>query len=74
VSYSLARDGQVSLTVFDVAGRPVRVLEQGRLQAGRHERLWNRQDGQGREVAAGCYFVRLSTGQHMLVRKLELLK
>jgi hypothetical protein len=74
VSYSLARDGQVSLTVFDVAGRPVRVLEQGRLQAGRHERLWNRQDEQGREVAAGCYFVRLSTGQHTLVRKLELLK
>ena len=44
------------------------------MPAGVQELVWNRLDNQGRSVAAGCYFVRLSQNQKTLVRKLELVE
>jgi flagellar hook assembly protein FlgD len=34
----------------------------GELAAGRHQRLWDGTDDQGRSVASGIYFARLASG------------
>jgi hypothetical protein len=58
-AYYLPRPGEVILSVFDVRGRLVRILKQGRQQDGYHSTTWNGLTGDGRRVAAGVYFYRL---------------
>jgi hypothetical protein len=61
VRYSLAGDADISLRVFDAAGRSVRTLQAGMMRAGSHSSVWNGTDDRGRRVAHGIYFVRLET-------------
>jgi YVTN family beta-propeller protein len=60
--FSLARPGVVSVAVYDVLGREVRVLARGQTFSAGPQRLgWDGRDGAGREVGAGVYLVRLRT-------------
>jgi len=61
-----------SLAIYDVAGRPVRILAAGTLAAGRTEYAWDGRNDAGRPVAPGVYFARLRAGQDVLVRKVIL--
>jgi hypothetical protein len=63
LAFELPRDSVVRLAVYDVAGRIVRHLVEGRpLPAGRHEVVWNGTDEAGRAVAPGVYWYRLEAG------------
>jgi len=65
--------GLVRAVVYDVAGRRVRVLQDGVLQPGYHERTWDR-SGRGEEqVAPGVYFLRMEGAGVRMTRKLVLL-
>ncbi len=55
-AFGLAHAADVSLMLFDVAGRSVSKLADRRLSAGSHIMRWDGIDGQGRLVAAGLYF------------------
>ncbi len=57
--FALPRDGEARLRVFDVAGRLVRTLHQGRITAGSHVRVWDGLDDRGSRSRAGMYFYRL---------------
>jgi hypothetical protein len=59
VSYNLPSDGEYDLTIYDILGRKVRVLEQGFLLAGPRRAFWDGTDQYSRNVASGMYFVRL---------------
>ncbi len=65
---------RVALGIFDVAGRRVRALHDGPLDAGAHERAWDGRNDAGERVAAGTYFVRLVTEDRTLVRKATLVR
>ncbi|MBZ0267177.1 T9SS type A sorting domain-containing protein, partial [bacterium] len=56
-------DEPVRLEIFDVQGRLVRVLENGRRTAGRYASAWDGLDAERRPVPAGVYFVRLDAGE-----------
>jgi hypothetical protein len=60
ISFELARPMEVSLAVFDVAGRQVRMLRSGGVSAGRHGVDWDGRDAGGNAVSAGIYLVRFS--------------
>jgi len=60
LSFTLAADADVELTLHDVAGRRVRVLGNGRRTAGGHSIRWDGRNESGDRVAAGIYFARLS--------------
>jgi hypothetical protein len=64
----------VALAVYDMGGRLVRTLVAERLEPGQHRRLWDGRDAQGRTVAAGTYFARLSTRGQVVTRPLSLVK
>ncbi len=66
--YTLPREAEVSLAVFDLAGRRLAELERGRLPAGEHRVTWNFRDGSGREFAAGYYVIKLRVGDRTLTR------
>ena len=54
-------DGDVSVDLFDVMGRHVRRLASGRFPIGTHATTWDGRDAQGRAVASGVDFVRLTS-------------
>ena len=60
--YTLPSAAPVRLALFDVAGRRVRVIEEGGRDAGEHAAPFDGSDADGRAVAAGLYFVRLEAG------------
>jgi hypothetical protein len=75
IRYDLPRDSRVTLRVYDVSGRLVRVLRDGTTEpAGRHEATWNGRDGAGRAAASGVYFYRLETEDYTETRRMLLLK
>ncbi|MBN2201760.1 hypothetical protein JW777_07400 [bacterium] len=59
VHYRLAAAGDVTLTVFDILGKPVTVLESGWRPGGGHRAVWNGTDKDGRRVPSGVYFYRI---------------
>jgi hypothetical protein len=62
LSYRLVEPSEVTLRVFDVTGRLVRVLDAGSRAAGEHRVEWDGRDLDGHPVASGVYLARLSTG------------
>jgi hypothetical protein len=66
---ALAEPADVALEVIDIAGRRVRTLAHGPLAGGRHDMAWNLADDEGRTVAVGVYFARVTVGAHVATRR-----
>lgn len=62
VEFALAEGALVRLRIFDVEGRPVRRLYDGRLPAGEHGLSWDGTTNAGRPAPAGVYWMRLEVG------------
>jgi hypothetical protein len=56
IRFDLANASEVSLTIFDLNGRLVKLLTQSYLSAGTHISLWNGRDEQGKAIDSGVYF------------------
>lgn len=74
ISYSLRAPGDAELVIYDLAGRRVKTLVSGHIEAGPHDAQWDGLDEQGRRVASGVYLYRLVTGQFSETRRMVLLK
>ena len=74
VRFSLARAADVSLNVYDVAGRRVRALENEWRPAGERAISWDGRDDSGRSVANGVYLVRLVADGVSRTRRVTVLR
>jgi hypothetical protein len=74
IAYDLASGEAVTLAIYDVQGKRVRELVNGRQPAGRHRVEWDGRDGRGQRVASGVYFYRLEAGAYTSTKKMVLLK
>ena len=74
VKFALPEDSSVRLEIYDVLGRKVRKLFEGRKEAGRYSMIWDGKDERGRDVSSGVYVIRLEVGKENLSRKLILLR
>jgi hypothetical protein len=70
LDFTLARPGHIELSIFDVGGRRVRVLDRGPHEAGAHRALWDGRDDDHAAVPVGVYFIRLNTGDASFHRRL----
>lgn len=61
IRFRLATAGEATLTIYDVSGRRVRTLAEGRHEAGEHVRPWDGADARGRQMGAGIYWMELVT-------------
>jgi len=74
IAFEVARPTALTISLYDLRGRRVARLADGRFAAGPHTVPWLGGDAGGRRVAAGVYLVRLagpgfaSTGRVTLVR------
>jgi hypothetical protein len=62
LAFDLPRAGHVTLAIYDVAGRRVRLLVDGMREPGRYGETWDGRVGAGAGQAAGVYFARLQVG------------
>jgi len=76
ITYTLAAETTVKVSVHDTAGRLVAVLTDGTAPAGTHTIHWNGTNGAGRPASSGVYIYTLATGDSKEVesRKMILLK
>ena len=74
IRYSIPNDSEpVSLVVYDVNGRRIRVLVDDVQTAGEHFVKWDGKNEHGKRVAPGIYFYRLKVGGASLAKKMILL-
>lgn len=60
----------LEISIFDVAGRRVRLLEQGTARAGEFSTDWDLRGSDGRAVSVGVYFARLQLGNLTRTQKI----
>jgi hypothetical protein len=74
IRYQVASAADVSLCVYDAAGRLVRRVVDGACEPGYYTQVWDSRDDLGRKVPAGVYFVRLQTDDYQRTEKAVLLR
>ena len=66
--------GYVTLKIYNVQGELVRTLVEGHQSAGPKKAAWHAQDTDGRRVASGVYFYRMTAPDFEKTRKMLLLQ
>ncbi|MBN1292762.1 MAG: T9SS type A sorting domain-containing protein [Candidatus Latescibacteria bacterium] len=74
LSYMVSKDTEVILEVYDILGRKVRHLADGKHTKGTYSAIWNGKDYTGRDVTSGLYFARLTAEGYHDTIKLVLIK
>lgn len=74
MQFDLGRGAPVRILVYDSAGRRVRQLVSGALEAGSHEVSWDARDDAGRAVPSGIYLFRLVAPEGVASRRVTLLR
>jgi len=74
IPFGLSKRVNISLRVYDAAGRLVRTIAEGNREAGHYVESWDGRDEGGRAVASGVYFCRLDAGTFRQTRKTILLR
>ncbi|MDR3628415.1 MAG: ice-binding family protein [Ignavibacteriaceae bacterium] len=73
IQYSLQKTGQVSLKVYNILGKEVATLVNGRQEAGSYTVPFNNSNGT-LGLSSGVYFYRLQAGSFVSTKKLILMK
>jgi M6 family metalloprotease-like protein len=75
ISFSLGKRESVTLTMFDVAGRPIATLiKNADMSSGTHSSSWDGRDENGSFAASGVYFCRIQTDSFSALRKMVLIR
>src|SRR3990172_1448953 len=69
INFSLPKDSDVELTVYNILGQQVEVLVNGFRNAGTYELTWDASN-----LPSGVYIYRLETGSNVISKKMMLLK
>ena len=70
----MPREQAVELSIYDLGGRRVAVVQRGVLAAGEHRLEWGGRTDSGAPAASGVYLVRFRSGDFTQVRRLLLVR
>ncbi len=74
ISYDIASNSNVLLEIYDMRGRIIKSIVNQKQALGRYEVEWRGIDNLGKQVAAGIYFSKLTSGNKVFHRKMILMK
>lgn len=72
--FSLPKETDVTIAIFDITGRVVKVITRDKFTAGQYEVDWDAKNDNNNQVASGVYFYRIVAGGFSDVKKMVLLK
>jgi len=74
IEFTINQSLDLTLTVYNLIGEPVKVLAQGRYTKGTHRVIWRATDERGSLVPNGIYFYRLDSKKGVAIRQLIVLR
>ena len=74
LSFSLPERVMTNLTIYNVAGYPVRELLNQALTEGEHQIIWDGKDHSGSSVGSGTYFARLTIADQVRTIRMLLVR
>lgn len=74
VSYGLPEQTKTMITVYDITGKLITILQDGIEQPGWHTITWNGEDARGNQCPSGVYFIKLNAEEAHIIKKLILLQ
>lgn len=74
ITYHLAEQVRVSLTVYNARGQAVRLLADGVQDPGAYTVVWDSRDASGNRLPSGVYVYRLQAGKQVFHRKMLLIQ
>ena len=69
IRYSLKEEAEISLAIYDILGREVKNLYEGRKQAGEYNAIFSSEN-----ISSGIYLIKLATKKSMHVQKAAFIK
>jgi hypothetical protein len=67
IELDLPASGDVQVCIYDIQGRKISTVIEGRKDAGSYSAVWNGDDAQGAAVASGVYFCRARVGNGPII-------
>jgi len=74
IRFSLKKENNVCLEIFNLKGQKIRTLLDEILAAGEYSFFWKRKDNEQSPVCSGIYFYKISTSEQKIMKKMTLLK
>jgi hypothetical protein len=74
IHFSLKKANDIRLFISDVSGKIIKVLQQGKLNAGDYNISWDANDENVHKLSKGSYYVCLQTSKNNTVKKLLYIK
>jgi hypothetical protein len=74
IEYSIAKNDNVILNVYDINGQLVRTLVNRTMNIGSHKASFNGRDDAGLPLSSGVYFYQLQSGGQSVTKKMILIK
>jgi hypothetical protein len=74
IAFEAPEASQVSLRIYDLQGRLIRNLFDGKIAAGRQQMVWDGANDSGAKAASGIYFYVLRAGTISTSRKMALVE
>jgi len=74
INFSLDEPGQISLKVYDIAGKEVGNLINGFYSVGNYSVQWNAKDMYGKQLSSGIYIYQLNTKKGILSNRMVLMR
>jgi len=74
IKYQIAKSGQVSLKVYNIAGQEVKTLVNEDKKVGSYEVKWDGRDNQGNKVSNGVYLYKMTSGEFSATHKVMIIR
>ncbi|MCF7911230.1 MAG: T9SS type A sorting domain-containing protein [Candidatus Cloacimonetes bacterium] len=74
ISFLLTKSADVKLEIYNLKGQKIRELVSEHLQASEYSLIWDGRNDRGKLMPSGIYLYSLKTGEHSVIRKMNLLK
>ena len=74
IEYEIPKSCRVSLVVYDILGRQIRVLNNDGMSPGVHHSVWDGRDDRGNITGSGVYIYKLQAGSNVSVGKMTFVR
>ena len=74
INYKIPEAGFVSLSIYNILGKKIKVLVNEQQDIGKHNICWQGDNGAGNDMQSGIYFYKLTVNNYMAIFKMMLLR